>query len=122
MRKMLPLLFAAALCPALAACGGPGPWTKSGVSDARAATDYANCRREGQHEIRRDVDIDTDIAAGRRGDWSKNQSLQSHLAVDASNNDTRSDDIVRACMLAKGYAPTGPAAESNPRLLNFLGM
>ena len=108
---------------ALAACGGPGPWSKEGVSPKRASIDYADCRSQAQNDIRRDVDIDTDIAAGRKTDWDKSQSGPLHKSADATANNSRSYDVVRACMLAKGYIPNGrdePASE--PHMLGFLGL
>jgi hypothetical protein len=116
------LVAVLALGVALAACEGPGPWTKDGVSPKHAAADFSECRMEAQHDIGRDVNIDTDIAAGRQRDWDRSQTSQIHHASDASVNDERSDDIVRACMESKGYAPNGPAPSSRGHLLGFLGL
>ena len=122
---MKPIMLAATalLGLALAACEGPGPWTKDGVSPKRTAVDLADCRSQAQNDIRRDVNIDTDIAAGRKQDWDRSQTTQVHRSSDATVNNARSHDTVRACMEAKGYVPTGSGApDGQPHLLGFIGM
>jgi len=94
--------LAAALC--VVGCAGSPPWTKQGVSPQVAASDYADCRFEGQEATRRDANIDADIMASRGRDWSQTQTLPARQALYASSR-RQADDIVKACMIAKGYAP-----------------
>ena len=100
MFKMLAL--AAAL--AVVGCAGSPPWTKQGVSPKVAASDYADCRFEGQEATRRDANIDADIMASRGRDWSQTQTLPARQALYGSSR-RQADDIVKSCMIAKGYAP-----------------
>ena len=44
---LLVLLFA------LAACAGPGPWRKPGVTHREAATDLASCQQEAKAQVGR---------------------------------------------------------------------
>lgn len=114
MGRVYPLLAAVALSLSLAACDTPPHWTKDGVSSDVASADYADCRHAAQHDIQRDVNIDTDIAASRDRDWSASQSTATHLSDDASSDQKLSGDIVRSCMEAKGYAPSGPEPTNGP--------
>jgi hypothetical protein len=119
MGRIIPFIALAALAGSLAGCTGEGDWSKDGVSKARIAADYAACRSSAQRDIRRDVEIDSDIAAGRQVDWAKSQSTEIHQSDDASANNERSGNVVVACMEAKGYAPNGPNPEANQHLLNL---
>ena len=114
--------IALALSASLSACSGPPNWTKEGVNQQVVAADYAECRRLAQREIQRDVNIDTDIAAGRQSDWDRSQTSQTRFAADASSNRRLSGDIVRACMQSKGYVPSGPEATEGPDLARFLNL
>ncbi len=122
MGRSFPVMAAFALSISLAACGSSPEWTKDGVASDVAAADYADCRHEAQHAIQRDVDIDTDIAASRQHDWSQSQSTETHLSDDASSNQERSGEMVRACMESKGYAPNGPAPTNGPHWWQIFDM
>ena len=100
MRRIL--VLAAAL--SLAGCAGTPPWTKQGVSPKVAASDYADCRFEATEATRRDANIDADIIASRGRDWSQTQTLPARQAL-YGNATRQADDLVKACMIAKGYAP-----------------
>jgi hypothetical protein len=116
-------IAALALSASLSACSSrPANWTKEGVNQEVTAADYAECRRAAQHDIQRDVNIDTDIAASREHDWDHSQSGQTYLAEDASNNRKLSGDIVKGCMESKGYAPSGPAATEGPDWRSFFNL
>ncbi len=118
MRRVIPLVLALAL--GAAGCAGPPQWSKPGATDAQAAHDFSACRHQAQRDIARDVDIDTDIAAGRREDWQKSGTLDTHRASDQSSNQKLSGDLVKACMEARGYAPSGSEAEASPHWWSFL--
>jgi hypothetical protein len=114
MRKALPGIAALALGLALASCAGPSDWIKQGASPAQASDDYADCRAETQHDIQRDVNIDTDIAASMQQNWQHSQSTATHLAGDAAIDNDRTKDLLKICMEDKGYAPNGSRATSSP--------
>jgi hypothetical protein len=111
-----------ALSLALAACAEQADWTKQGVSADRASTDYSECRAEAQHDIQRDVNIDTDIAASMQQNWQRSQSTETHLAGDVSSNAKRSDDLLKGCMESKGYAPGGTEPSAGPHWWSFLSL
>ena len=91
----------------LAACAGPGAWTKDGVAPAKTAQDLADCRHVAEEALSRDVNIDTDIIASRGPDWERLNALGlKRLDYEASNN-ARSGDIVERCMSGKGYTRDG---------------
>lgn len=122
MARPFPWIAALALSATLGACSGPPTWTKEGVSREVTAADYAECRHAAQHDIQRDVNIDTDIVASRGDDWDKSQATKTFLADDASNNRKLSGDIVKGCMESKGYAPSGPEATEGPDWRSFLNL
>lgn len=92
-----------ALVLGLAACAGQ-QWTKDGVSGETAAADYADCNSLAQAARRHDSTIDTDILASRGHDWEENSSLQTRQQIFAEGVQ-QSSDIVKACMIGKGYTP-----------------
>ncbi|HXE17677.1 MAG TPA: hypothetical protein VN632_10640 [Stellaceae bacterium] len=120
--RALPLAAALALSLMLGACAGPSKWTKEGVSPDAAAADYADCRHAAQHDIQRDVNIDTDIAAARAQDRDRTQTRETYAANDASSNARLSSQIVKGCMESKGYAPSGPDAEEGPNWWGILNL
>jgi hypothetical protein len=97
------LALAVAVC--LAGCAGTPQWTKQGVGPQAAAADYADCRGQAQEATRRDANIDADIMASRGRDWAQTQTLSTRQALYANQNRSQSDDLVKSCMIAKGYAP-----------------
>jgi hypothetical protein len=122
MVRPFPWIAALALSASLSACSGPANWTKEGVSQEATAADYAECRRAAQHDIQRDVNIDTDIAAAREHDWDHSQSGQTYLADDAASNRKLSGDMVKDCMESKGYVPSGPGPSESPDWRNLLNL
>jgi hypothetical protein len=98
----LPRLAAAALALVLGGCLGP-TWAKPGVGPEEAAADYSQCNALAQGAVARDSNIDTDILASRGLDWQNSGTLGVHRATMASETSTRSADVLRSCMLAKGY-------------------
>ncbi|HUZ71414.1 MAG TPA: hypothetical protein VMU87_00385 [Stellaceae bacterium] len=95
----------ASLC--LAGCAGAPQWTKQGVTPQVAASDYADCRRQAQAATRRDANIDADILASRGRDWQQSGTLSTHQTMFGATATRQQDDVVKACMIAKGYAPGG---------------
>jgi hypothetical protein len=89
----------------LAGCAGTPGWSKQGSSPQVTANDYAECRSEAQEATRRDANIDADILASRGRDWEQSGTLSTHQALYAGEDYRQHDDIVKACMIAKGYAP-----------------
>jgi len=95
--------LAVALC--LLGCGGEPQWSRDGVSPEMAARELADCRSIAQEATQRDTNIDTDILASRGKDWQQSGVLGLKVATyDAQNRDL-SGDIVRQCMIGKGFAP-----------------
>jgi hypothetical protein len=90
---------------ALAACAGDPQWSKTGVSPQMAAADLAECNSMVQADFRRDDNIDADILASRRHDWEQTGTLSTRQAVLSTQNVKQSQDLVKACMISKGYAP-----------------
>ncbi len=93
----------AAVC--LVGCAGTPQWTKEGVSPQVAASDYADCRSQAQQETRRDANIDADIMASRGRDWQQSGTLSTHQTMFGNEDYRQHEDIVKTCMIAKGYAP-----------------
>jgi len=88
---------------ALGACAGPR-WQKPGAGEAQVSADFADCNSLAQEAVRRDSNIDTDILASRGQDWQNHGTIDMHRTEMASGTGKRSDDMLNACMTAKGYA------------------
>ena len=88
----------------LAACAST-VWNKAGVSNEQAAADYAECNSLAQGANQRDSNIQADILASRGHDWSQSGTMSTHQATFAAESQQQSGDIIRSCMIAKGYAP-----------------
>jgi len=93
------------LALALGACASEPQWSRSGVSPQAAAADLAECRSLAQTEFRRDANIDADILASRGHDWQQTNTLRDRENLMSTENAPQSRDIVKACMISKGYAP-----------------
>lgn len=87
----------------LACCSGAGQWSKPDTSPAQAAQDLSDCRHDAELANRRDSDIDTDILATRGQDWERLGVLQTKRSDFAESNRARTSDIVKRCMIGKGY-------------------
>jgi hypothetical protein len=92
---------------ALAACNGPGQWSKPETTREKAAQDYSECRHAAELANRRDSDIDTDILASRGTDWERLGVISTKREQFADSNRARSGDMVARCMIAKGYTQGG---------------
>jgi len=94
-----------ALTLCLGACIGAPRWTKEGIAPQAAAADLAVCRGEAQEATRRDNNISADIMASRGLDWQNSGTLSTHQEMFAAQNAQQTDDVVKSCMIAKGYVP-----------------
>ena len=103
MRPLSLLALASAL--ALVACASEPQWVKDGVSGKQAAADYSDCQSQAQNSTQRDSNIEADIMASRGHDWQQSGTLGAHEAAFAAESQKQSDQIVRECMIGKGYAP-----------------
>lgn len=103
---MPPMKPAAALASLLmlAACASP-TWTNPNVTPEQAKNDYSECNAMAQDANARDAAIQQDILASRGQDWQRSGTLGTHQDVFAAETQQRTGDIVRNCMLAKGYTP-----------------
>ena len=90
---------------ALGACAGTASWTKQGVTDQAAAADYAECNSLAQEATRRASNIQADILASRGQDWERSGTLDTHRAVFAAETGPQASDVLKSCMIGKGYAP-----------------
>lgn len=92
---------------ALAACHGPAPWTKPGVSPETTRADFLDCEREADDVVARDENIDNDILVTRGHDWQRANTLGAKKDTFALQNRGRAQDIIDRCMASKGYSPGG---------------
>jgi hypothetical protein len=93
-----------ALALVLAACAGPR-WEKSNVTPEQAKSDYSECNALANEANARDAAIDQDILASRGHDWANSGTLDTHKDVFEAESQHRTADVLRSCMLSKGYAP-----------------
>lgn len=98
-----PVSTALLLAALLAGCGS-GLWTKKGVSPETTARELSECRHEADQALSKDIDIDQDILSTRGQDWSRTGVLSTKRTNMEAQNEGRQDDLVDACMTAKGYA------------------
>ena len=89
----------------LAACAGTPNWTKKGVSPEVTSRELADCRNIAREATRRDTNITTDIMASRGNDWQRTGVMDYQLRSLTLGDTVRSDDIVKRCMIGKGFAP-----------------
>ena len=97
------ILAVLALC--LAGCAGQASWVKDGVAPQTAAADLADCNGQARDSTQRDASIDADILASRRLDWQNAGTLSAHEDMFSARTSQQSNDVVKTCMIAKGYVP-----------------
>ncbi len=97
------LVLAATLV--LAACAGRPEWSKNGVSPQVAARELSACREIAREATQRDTNITTDIMASRGNDWQRTGVLDTQTQSLNLGDVQRSDEIVRNCMIGKGFVP-----------------
>jgi hypothetical protein len=96
--------LAACTLLALAACaGGEANWAKPGADADRTYADYEECRAGSRAATQRDAAIDADILATRSLDWQNTGTLTLHRDEMAYSTGKRAQNIIAACMTAKGY-------------------
>jgi len=96
-----------AVALALVACAAEPRWSRGGVSAAVAESDYADCRGMAQEATERDNGINADILASRGHDWQQTGTLDLHQSAFVAQSQLQAGDILKACMLSKGYVPGG---------------
>lgn len=104
------LLACALIAAGLAACAGQ-TWTKPGADPAQARADLQECTRAAEPVVERDRRIDTDIAATRGEDWRRSGITATRKDMSEARTSGRRDDLVGACMRARGYEMGEAAAE-----------
>lgn len=90
---------------ALLACTNQPDWTKEGTSPQVMQRELSDCKSIAREATARDTNIMTDIMASRGGDWQRTGVMETHVQNFAVSEVPRSDDIVRTCMIGKGFAP-----------------
>ena len=90
---------------ALGACAGTPSWSKKGVTDQAAVADLADCNSLAQASTRHAGDIQADIMASRGHDWERSGTMDTHRAVFAAETGPQASDVLKSCMMSKGYAP-----------------
>jgi hypothetical protein len=99
-------LFVIVLATALASCSlfskPSSNWTPASGDSDQTATDLSACRQQADAVIRRDADIDSDIAAARSDPADPDSSLLLP-DVEAYDREQRHRRIVNDCMRQRGY-------------------
>jgi hypothetical protein len=77
-------------------------WTRASGGSDQTAADLSACRQEANAVIKRDADIDSDIAAARSNQSDATESIVLP-GVDEFEREQRYDRIVNNCMRQRGY-------------------
>src|SRR5215813_5948905 len=78
-------------------------WTKASGAEDQTATDLSACRQQANAVIKRDADIDRDIASARQSN-SADTSTDAFLSnVDNYDREQRYRRITSECMRQRGY-------------------
>lgn len=88
---MRPILLAASLL--LSACAGPAIYGKPGVTPDRERQDFAECNFEA-------LKATGSAPGGTITDYNMSNTIANDIATGM-----RRGEIMRACLLAKGYTP-----------------
>ncbi len=105
---MIKAFFSAGLvAAALSGCSlftepSAATWKRASGNSDQTAADISACRQQASAVIKRDADIDSDIAAAR----SDRSDLDASVAIpgaDAFEREQRYDRIVNDCMRGRGY-------------------
>jgi len=80
----------------------PKDWTRASGDPDQTSADLSACRQQANAVIKRDADIDSDIAAARsnQSDPTRSPVLP---GVDSFEREQRHDRIVNGCMRQRGY-------------------
>jgi hypothetical protein len=90
---------------ALLACASQPEWTKEGTSPQVVAQELSECKAMAREATERDANIMTDIMASRGTDWQRTGVMDAHRQNFTAGEGERSDDIIKRCMIGKGFAP-----------------
>lgn len=90
---------------ALLACASQPEWTKQGTSSEVTARELSDCKSIAREATERDTNIMTDIMASRGNDWQRTGVMSAHVQNFTAGEAEHSDDIVKRCMIGKGFAP-----------------
>lgn len=102
MKKTASLAFLAVL---LVGCASGAEWTKEGSSPQQTAAALADCQTQARNATKRDVNIMDDIMASRGHDWNQTGVMSTRLSEFTAENNNRTGDIVKNCMIGKGFVP-----------------
>ena len=102
---MTRFLGLAVLTLALVGCSGLEGWSRQGAQDSQVAKELDDCKSQARAATQRDNNIMSDIMATRGRDWSRTDVMSTQVNNFAAENSHRTGDIVRRCMIGKGYTP-----------------
>ncbi len=80
----------------------PKEWTRASGNPDQTAADLSACRQQANAVIKRDADIDSDIAAARSDPSDRSESFVLP-GVNQFEREQRYDRIVNNCMRQRGY-------------------
>lgn len=96
-------VLAAAAFGMLAACAGQAGWSQTGMSPAQTATALADCQKQAQAALQRDINVMSDTLATRGLDWQQTGVLSIHLQEFSAELQQRTDTLIDRCMTSKGF-------------------
>jgi len=83
---------------------GASNWTKPSLDADQRAADFSDCQGDTRQATQKDYAIDQDISASRGYDWH-NQGVYNQQTTNLTSGAAqKSDSILAACMMSKGYA------------------
>jgi hypothetical protein len=89
----------------LVGCAGSGDWARQGSTSQQTAAELSDCLSQAREATERDTNIMTDILATRSSDWNRTGVMSTQMSEFSAENHNQTADIVKRCMLAKGFAP-----------------
>jgi hypothetical protein len=98
-------LIIVALAVGLTGCAGGGDWSRSNTTSQQTATEFSDCQSQARAATQRDTNIMSDIMATRGNDWRQTGVMGTQTSLFAAENHDRSADVIRRCMLGKGFVP-----------------
>ncbi len=110
---MTKTLFALVLAVTLAGCSlfskPSNEYSRPSGTEDQTSADLNSCRQQADAVIKRDANIDSDIAAARSDQVDPNQTI-TITGADAYERDQRHRRIINDCMRQRGYV----LPEKNP--------
>jgi len=86
-------------------------WTSPAATPEQTQRALSDCRRQSQPALQRELSIETDIMTTRSDDWRRSGSIGVRREQAGARGIAREDELVAACMRAKGFYP-GNAGEA----------